>query len=270
MPTLDVNGIDLHYEEHGDGPPLVLVHGNWSDLHNWDAVVPALAESFRVVAYDRRGYGRSGRDPERASRRIQEDDLAGVIEALGCAPARVAGSSFGGSIALGLATRRPELITSLRVHEPPLVGLVEDDPVLQQLVAATVAEFRAIAGLADHGELHRSARRFMERVALGPGGWDLLPQPLRDTAVKSAPAFADEQRDPVCGHIDTRALATLEMPMVVTQGDQSPAWFDAIVRRLGEAIPSADLKVFAGAGHAPHLTHPGDYVAAFQLEEVAA
>jgi pimeloyl-ACP methyl ester carboxylesterase len=61
MAVIDVKGIDLHYEVQGDGPPLLLVHGGWSDHQSWHAVAPALADSFRVVTYDRRGHSRSER-----------------------------------------------------------------------------------------------------------------------------------------------------------------------------------------------------------------
>ena len=61
MPTAHVNGVDLFHAVSGSGEPLVLVHGSWIDHHSWDAVVPALSESFRVVAYDRRGDSASER-----------------------------------------------------------------------------------------------------------------------------------------------------------------------------------------------------------------
>lgn len=56
-----VNGVRIAYEDVGKGDPLVLVHGSWGSHHNWDAVVPALAERHRVVSYDRRGHSESER-----------------------------------------------------------------------------------------------------------------------------------------------------------------------------------------------------------------
>src|SRR5438105_3899809 len=61
MSVTRVNGVELYYQSRGSGEPLVLVHGSWGDHHNWDPVVAALAESFRVVAYDRRGHSASER-----------------------------------------------------------------------------------------------------------------------------------------------------------------------------------------------------------------
>ena len=57
----EANGVRLYYEIHGGGEPLVLVHGSWVDATRWRFVVPGLAESFRVLVYDRRGHSRSER-----------------------------------------------------------------------------------------------------------------------------------------------------------------------------------------------------------------
>ncbi|TMK54544.1 MAG: alpha/beta fold hydrolase, partial [Actinobacteria bacterium] len=67
MAIARVNGIELYYEVSGSGEPLVLVHGSWGDHHNWDPVVVPLAESFRVVTYDRRGHSASERSAKQGS-----------------------------------------------------------------------------------------------------------------------------------------------------------------------------------------------------------
>jgi pimeloyl-ACP methyl ester carboxylesterase len=96
MPAIHVNGIDLYHEVEGDGPPLVVVvHGSWADHTNWQAVVRLLADSFRVVSYDRRGHSLSKRPLGPRTRCQDEDNLAALIESLDCGPAHVAGNSFG-------------------------------------------------------------------------------------------------------------------------------------------------------------------------------
>jgi pimeloyl-ACP methyl ester carboxylesterase len=91
MPTAKVNGIQLFYELSGTGEiPLILVHGSWASHHIWDLVVPRLAESFRVLAYDRRGHSESQRPTGQGSVREDVADLAALIEHLGLAPAWVA------------------------------------------------------------------------------------------------------------------------------------------------------------------------------------
>jgi pimeloyl-ACP methyl ester carboxylesterase len=99
MARISANDLELNYDLAGSGETLVLVHGGWSDPNDWQAVVPELARSFRVVAYDRRGHGRSERGVQ-GSRRDQEDDLAALIERLGAEPANVTGTSFQALITL--------------------------------------------------------------------------------------------------------------------------------------------------------------------------
>src|SRR5687768_7450275 len=150
MPHATANGIEINFDEIGDGDPLVLVHGGWSDRNNWLPVIPALSESFRVVAYDRRGHGLSQRDVI-GTRRDQEDDLAGLIEALG-GKAHVIGTSFGGSISLGLTSRRPDLVASLVVHEPPLSSIAAGNPDAQRRLAAADRTIQDVIGLVGAGD----------------------------------------------------------------------------------------------------------------------
>jgi pimeloyl-ACP methyl ester carboxylesterase len=164
-----VNGVNLFYELTGSGDPLVLVHGSWGDHNSWRLVVPDLARSFRVLTYDRRGHSLSERPPGQGSRREDEEDLAALTEALDLAPAHVAGSSFGGSIALGLAARRPNLLRSLIVHEPPLMGLVADDAELRPLMMELQGRRESVADQLRAGDIEGGTRRFIEEVAGGPG-----------------------------------------------------------------------------------------------------
>src|SRR5438067_561390 len=128
MSVAHVNGVELYYELTGAGEPLVLVHGSWGDHRNWDRVVPALAESFRVLKYDRRGHSASERPPAQGSVFEDADDLAGLIDELALAPAHVVGNSAGAAIVLRAATRRPDVFRSLIVHEPPLFPLLAGTP----------------------------------------------------------------------------------------------------------------------------------------------
>src|SRR5579871_5218236 len=131
MPITTINGVRIFWEQRGDsGAPLVLVHGSWGDHHNWDAVVPGLARSFRVFTYDRRGHSQSERLPMQGS--IEEDvaDLAAFITAHKLAPAHVAGNSFGAAITLKSAAAHPDLFASATAHEPPLIGMLENHPAL--------------------------------------------------------------------------------------------------------------------------------------------
>src|SRR3954447_5447674 len=171
MPVAHVNGVGLSYELHGSADPLVLVHGSWGDHHNWDPVVSALAESFLVLAYDRRGHSASERPAGQGSVFEDADDLAGLIEQLGLAPAHVAGNSFGAVIALRAATRHPEIFRTLIVHEPPLFPLLAGTE-LEPALAEVQRRIAAVIALLEDDDRESAARLFVETIAFDPGDWD--------------------------------------------------------------------------------------------------
>jgi pimeloyl-ACP methyl ester carboxylesterase len=258
---MSANGVELNYDLTGSGETLVLVHGGWSDRNNWLAVAPELARSFSVVAYDRRGHGLSTRYLP-GTRRDQEDDLAALIEGLAAEPVHLAGTSFGASIALGLASRRPELVRSVVAHEPPLISVAADDPGVHVQLEAVQATVMAVCAHVNRGDPRRAAEQFVEEIALGPGAWEQLPDSLRETMVDSAAAFVAEQQDPAWADVELHKLARITSPMLISEGDESPSWFAPIVGKLTGAIGHAEAHTYRGAGHAPHLTHPADYLAA--------
>ena len=96
MPTIDIDGNAIHYQESGDGTPLVLVHGSWDGGHCWDLLRPRLEASHRVITYDRRGHSRSDRPAAGWTRRDNENDLAALIEALELGPVHLVGTPTAG------------------------------------------------------------------------------------------------------------------------------------------------------------------------------
>jgi pimeloyl-ACP methyl ester carboxylesterase len=260
MTLANVNGVRLFYELRGHGVPLVLVHGSWVSHRSWDPVAPRLAEEFRVLVYDRRGHSASERPAGPGSVREDVADLAALIEALGLAPAWVVGSSFGGSIALRLAGERPELVRGLVVHEPPLFGLLADDPSFTRLGEAAGASIAAVLRRIAAGDFAGAAEQFVEEVALGPGSWAALPPELREVFAENAPTFADEANDPEQLAFEPGWLAGFARPLLLSQGDASPPPFAPVIARLASALPGAEVRTFRGAGHVPHTTHPDAYV----------
>jgi len=255
VPLLEVNGVQLLAEESGSGEPLVLVHGSWADRRSWALVEQDLARSFRVVSYDRRGHTGSEDGAAPGTRRDDEDDLAALIETLGLAPANVAANSFGASIALSLAARRPELFRTLCAHEPPLFALVADDPATAGFTEAT----RPVRERIERGESEAAARGFVE-IVLGPGAWEAMPAEDRASMSANARTFAGELADEGWAAIDLEALSKSTVPALLTQGDQSPPFFSKIIAQLDKAMDGAEVKPLPGAGHIPHLTHPAEYV----------
>lgn len=249
---VQIGGVGLYVTEPvGDGEPLVIVHGGWTDHTVFDAVVEPLARSFTVVRYDRRGHSRSEYGGP-APRRRDEDDLAELIELLGLGAVHLLGTSYGAMIALGLAIRRPDLVRSVLAHEPPLLGLVPD-PDAEALFARVQDQLAA-------GDIGGGTRRFFEEGVLGPGAWERLPAPIRQAAMDNAQTFIDLREDPDWATLDLDALSRLPRRVLITTGEASPAWLREGPRAVADAAGIATLTIL-DAGHSPHLTHPDALVA---------
>ena len=258
-----VNGVRLSYEISGTGEiPLVMVHGSWLSRRTWVPVVPYLAESFRVLTYDRRGHGQSERPSGQGNVREDVADLAALIEHLGLAPTWVAGQSFGGSITLRLAGERPDLLRGITAHEPPLFSLIADDPDVGPMLEGLFAPLNvAVTERIASGDHAGAAEQFVEG-ALGKGMWARFPAEIRQTMIENAPTFLDEANDPDQLAFDLAWIRDFPRPPLLTQGDQSPPLFPPVVSRLAEALPSAEVSTLVGVGHAPHMEDPEAYVEA--------
>ncbi|MFJ2776968.1 MULTISPECIES: alpha/beta fold hydrolase [unclassified Kitasatospora] len=260
MAEIRVNGVALHYEARGSGPGVVLVHGSWSDADSWARVMPGLAERTTVVAYDRRGHSRSEDLLTQGS--VYEDaaDLAGLIQGLGLAPAFVCGDSYGSLVVLRLAAARPDLLRGLAVHEPPGTSMLLADPTLRPIGTAFADRINAVRELLEQAESAAAAELFVESLAFGPGAWEQLPAPIRHTYIRNAPTYLDELRDPDALDLDLNALARYTEPALLTQSDDSAPMYGEVLDMIDLTLPKAERHLYVGAGHAPHLSQPEEWV----------
>ena len=111
------NGIQTNYHEHGQGEPVLLIHGSGPGVTgwaNWRLTIPALAENFRVIAPDIVGFGYTER-PADVQYNMQTwlNHILGLMDALGIEKAHVVGNSFGGGLALAMAIRAPQRVERL-------------------------------------------------------------------------------------------------------------------------------------------------------------
>jgi pimeloyl-ACP methyl ester carboxylesterase len=145
--TVAVRGTNLHVEQQGDGPPLLLIHGGGEDASMLAAQAGSLAGAgYRVITYDRRGTGRSGREDWPGNGADQHaDDAAALLAELDAGPAVVVGVSSGGVVALALAARHPDAVGRVVAWEPPALGVVPGAEAMNAAFTAPVD-----AHLADH------------------------------------------------------------------------------------------------------------------------
>jgi len=261
MPLDNINGVNLYWELTGShGEPMVLIHGSWGDHHNWDRVTGELAQTFRVLTYDRRGHSQSERPKQQGSMEEDVADLVALIEHLQLAPAHIIGNSGGAAVALKTAAQHPGLFRTLVVHEPALFGVLKEVPEAQPFLHEIDNRIAAVVSLIEKGENEEAAKRFVETIAFGPGAWKELASNVQQTFVYNAPTFLDETKDPDSLEFNIDSLSGFTKPALLTSGTESPPFFLMVLDQLAKALPDAKRITFEGAGHVPHLSHPEQYI----------
>lgn len=145
----------------GEGTPLLLIHGAAVDSEFFIETAPALAEHYQVITYDRSGYGRSTREHPYTAQSsaeyfsVQGDDAAWILEQL--VPGKkaiVIGCSCGAAVAAYLASRHPEMVEQVFLHEPPIYSLMPDDESCWELIDGIHEAYA-------QGKYNRALNRFL-------------------------------------------------------------------------------------------------------------
>ncbi len=263
MPSIHANGVELHYLAQGrEGDPVALVHGSWVDLRSWRAVLPGLAGSMQVIAYDRRGHGQSTFAPRAHALESDATDLGTLLEATDHYPAHLVGHSYGAMVALRLAVDRPELVRSLSLHEPPYLGLLDDDPATAPEAERMRAGLHAEQDRIRRGDLEGAARDLFGHFAGDATAWDRFRPETRAELLRYAPRWLEEFSDRATERPPTGpGLRELLIPILLTEGTVSPAFLHRMSAALERALVNATVRPLRDAGHDPQITHPDLYVA---------
>jgi pimeloyl-ACP methyl ester carboxylesterase len=260
MPIVKLGDLDIFYDRKGSGPPVVAVHGSWGDHRNWDPVAEAFAREFDLVRYDRRGHSKSGPASVPGTTDHDVDDLLGLIDRLSLDRPAIVGNSFGAIVTLKAVARAPDAFRAIVIHEPPLMGMIAEDPAFREQLAQSGAHFEAIVSLLLAGKIEEGTRTFVETIAFGPGAWSSLPEELKNTFMTNAMTWVDELRDPTWSMLDPNALSRFDRPALLTDATDSAPFFRPIVEKLAPILPRVRRVTFQGTGHVPHATHPDVYL----------
>jgi pimeloyl-ACP methyl ester carboxylesterase len=147
MPTLQANGISIYYETHGEGEPLLLIEGLGSELTNYERIIRALSEKYRVICFDNRGAGRTDMRDVPYSIEMMAEDAAGLLQTLGVKGANVLGISMGGKIAIALTLSHPDLVRSLVLVSTSAKGNFK-----RSRVSALMLFARRVPGIRSFGD----------------------------------------------------------------------------------------------------------------------
>ena len=250
---VDVDGGRLRLHTSGNGPPILLLHGWPLDHRMFAPQVRFLERSFRVTAFDRRGFGRSEAPPDLGR---ELDDMDRILDALRIETVHLLGMSQGARIALRFAVTRPGSIRSLILQAPAVDGLVLDQPESERI---PLDEF---AALARAGQLDEVRRRWLAHpmMTLGPDEDQLRRDILRiigDYQGKDLLDYSPASQS--FAHDVLAELPRLDRPCLILTGGHDTASRREHARRLRESLPRAREVVFRRSGHLSNLQEADAY-----------
>lgn len=234
-----------------DAPLVVLIHGSMDRSSGMLKLSRALDSEYRVVRYDRRGYGRSASLPinhtgEHASPHPgpfgMDDQVADLESLLAGRSAVLVGHSYGGNVALATASRHPHLVRSVAIYETPLSW--------EPWWPGTTAGAAAVAAADDPAE---AAERFMRRL-IGDDRWEALPERTRSTRRREGRAMVGELGD--LRRNQPWTADSIRVPVMVGYGTAGASHHQTGMRHLGGTIKGAVVVELPGCRHDAPLSHP--------------
>lgn len=244
MPALKVNGIEIYYEVHGQGDPLVLIMGLRRNAEWWYRQLPTLSQHFKVLTFDNRGAGRSEKPVMEYTIKLFADDTKGLMEALNIKEAHILGISMGGYIAQELAINYPEFVRSL------ILGCTSAGGERAVLMSPErLKKFTAIEGLSPEEILKKDmdiyfSDRFIE------GHPEKIKEFIETSLRYYQPPDAFERQFAACLKHDTvNRLNHITMPTLIMSGDDDPLVPPENSRILKELILHSELYLFPRCRH---------------------
>lgn len=245
MPFAPVNGIQLYYEEHGDGPALVFAHGAGGNHLSWWQQVPFFSRRFRCITFDHRAFGRSrdGHGEAQLGRRAFHDDLRGLLDYLELADARIVAQSMGGRTAVGFALRNSGRCKAM-VLAGTTGGAVDD-------------------GVREAQEAHRESalgRVPLLKRAVSPALRERAADLdfLYRSIAKLNPPRPRDFLAPIPGYRGSSAdrLAQAGFPILFLVGDHDAITPPHIIDRCHRAVPGSRFALIEHSGHSSYFEQP--------------
>ncbi len=258
MPTALIDGIRLHYEEVGEGVPVVFVHEFAGDLGSWRLQTSFFARRYRTIAFNARGYPPSDvpADPAAYSQQRAADDIKGVLDALKIDRAHIVGLSMGGYATLHFGLCYPERARSLTVAGAGYGSVLAEREKFHQDVEEVARQFeeRGMKGVAD---FYTKGPTRVQFVAKDPAGWqEFYDKFAAGSALGHKLTMLGVQRTrPSIFELGPK-LEKLEVPTLVVTGDEDDPCLEPGIF-MKRKIPTAGLVVIPNAGHAVNLEEPG-------------
>lgn len=235
---------------------VLLLHSSASSSRQWQALTLQLQTQHHVIAVDLHGHGRQA-DWRGDAPLTLADEAALALPLLPSEGAHVVGHSYGGAVAMQLATIAPQRLRSLAVYEPVLASwLVDDDaasPAAREFLAVGAFVERALA----RGEPELAGWYFVDYWG-GPGSWAAMPREHQQAVARRMPAVSRHFPALLGARMAPAAVAALSMPMLCLHGRDTRASTRRVAQLLRAVAPQARHESLHGMGHLGPTTHAAE------------
>jgi 3-oxoadipate enol-lactonase len=250
MPVAQLNGIDLYYESHGDGPAVTFLHGAGGNHISWWQQVPVFSQKYRCITIDHRGFGRST-DPKQEGGSRFVDDIEALFARLGVERSALVSQSMGGRTALGFAVRHPERVTALALCDN--WGGMNWSEMQEKATALRTQRIETPPAPGGMGKRYRAEHprgAFLYQQIQG------LNPPRAETATAAAPDAPTPEQ-----------VRALRVPTLFLVGSDDPLAAPEIIREVCAIHPNAEYVEVPGSGHSVYFEdaaafnqHVGDFL----------
>lgn len=257
MSTVRTNDVETYYEDRGEGPVVVFVHGMFMNAGQWEPQMEALVGEYRTIAYDVRGHGRTGgSDRESYSIDLFASDLDELLAALDVEDAVVVGLSMGGAVAQVYAATYSERVAGIVLSDTFTAAPL---PLTGRLAMANIRFLARLDRVVGYRTLNRVQLWVGNRLLPGVAGDEVTIQ----RAVESGPPIPHDELVKIADSTAafTRSdfdLSVVDVPTLVLYGEHAPPAMREMQGLLAEQLGDAAVALTAipDAGHASNLDNP--------------
>ncbi len=261
MPTIETNGIQTYYEEYGNGPPVVFLHGAPGDYRLWAEQAKPLTSDYRIIVYDLRGNGRTGGSEILSyTMELYADDLNALITALDLDCPAICGLSMGGMVAQTYAAKFPENISALctlGAETPEL--LTRGEWFERRILPKLIGKLSPIVG----GDRLFSVLDWIYERRYGMGAIGNLEklEYIQQTHAEEFPEISEEEFEKIEDMLTSYPTisidyASITVPSLLMYGERERETAARHAKYMARAIPDAEVHRIPNAGHNSHVDNP--------------
>ena len=253
LPSVKVNDINMYYEIHGDGFPLVMIMGLGANIDWWTSdMIEACSQYFKTIIFDNRGAGRTDKPEIDYSIKMFADDTAGLMDVLNIERAHVLGASMGGSIAQELVLNYPEKVEKLVLGCSACGGSKQIIPSLDVL-----EQFTGRLDAMDPEKVVQDVIPLLFTEVFTKNNPNFIESYKQKLLVSVMPSDAyQRQLNAVMGFNSYRRLKKIQAPTLIIHGKKDILSPVENAEILAEKIPGAKLLLLENAGHSYHQPDP--------------